>query len=299
MNNLDWDLVRSFLAVARHGSLSAAARELGLSQPTLTREIQALESATRLNLFQRTTQGLKLTEAGQALVEAAGQMSEAADRFARQASGMSVELQGTVRVSANENVGFYLLPPALAVFRQTHPRVQVEVVISNRASNLSKREADIALRLFRPVQPDLVARRLPDLPLGFFAHRDYLARHGTPRDVADFQHHSVIGLDEATDFIEGAARLGYTFTREDFALRTDRLLTQMQLVRAGAGIGFLHLGLARRFPELVRVLEHLALPPLEFWCVCHRDVQYNSRIRALMQHLIEWFADDPYRHALV
>jgi molybdate transport repressor ModE-like protein len=299
MNNADWDRIRSFLAVARLGSLSAAARELGVSQPTLTREIQALESATRLNLFQRTTQGLNLTEAGQTLVEAATRMSEAADLFARQASGLSVELQGTVRVSANEIIGFYLLPPALAAFRARHPGVQIEIVISNRASSLSKREADIALRMFRPRQPDLVARRLPDLPLGFFASRDYLARHGTPRTIDDFKSHGVIGFDEATDFIDGAARHGYAFTREDFPLRTDHMLAQIGLLRAGAGVGATHLGLARRFPELVRILEDIPLSPLEFWCVCHRDVQHNSRIRALMQHLIQWFADDPYRQALV
>ena len=299
MHNLDWGQVRSFLAVARHGSLSAAARELGLSQPTLTREIQALESATRLNLFQRTTQGLKLTEAGQALMDAATHMSDAADRFARQASGLSVELQGTVRVSANEIVGFYLLPAAVAAFRQAHPGVHIEIVISNRASSLSKREADIALRMFKPTQTDLVARRLPDLQLGFFAQRDYLARHGAPRDVADFKNHSVIGFDEATDFIDAAARFGYTFTREDFPVRTDQMLAQIQLLRAGAGLGATHLGLARRFPELVRILEDLPLPPLEFWCVCHRDVQYSSRIHAVMQHLIQWFADDPYRQAMV
>jgi len=299
MNSIDWGRIRSFLTVARLGSLSAAARELGVSQPTLTREIQALEAATRLNLFQRTTQGLNLTEAGQALVEAATQMSEAADRFARQASGLSVELQGTVRVSANEIVGFYLLPTALAAFRAQHPGVQIEIVISNRASSLSKREADIALRMFRPQQPDLVVRRLADLPLGFFAQREYLERHGTPRNIDDFKTHGVIGFDEDMDFLDGAARLGYSFTREDFPLRTDHMLAQINLLRAGAGVGATHLGLARRFPELVRILEDIPLPALEFWCVCHRDVQHNSRIRALMQHLIQWFADDPYRQALI
>jgi DNA-binding transcriptional LysR family regulator len=298
MNNNDWEQIRAFLTVARLGSLSAAARELGVSQPTLTREIQALEASTDLNLFQRTTQGLNLTEAGQSLVEAASRMSEAADLFARQASGLSVELQGTVRVSANEIVGFYLLPPVLAAFRVQHPGVQVEIVISNRASSLNKREADIALRMFRPQQPDLVARRLPDLPLGFFAHREYLACRGTPRSFDDFKSHDVIGFDELTDFIDGAARMGYRFTREDFALRTDHLLAQINLLRAGAGIGATHVRLADRFPELVRILDDIPLPALEFWCVCHRDVQHNSRIRALMQHLIQWFAADPYQQAM-
>ena len=299
MNNLEWDQIRAFLAVARLGSLSAAARELGVSQPTLTRTIQLLEASTRLNLFKRTTQGLSLTEAGQALMDAATHMNDAADRFARQASGMSEDLQGDVRVSANEIVGLYLLPPALAALHEQHPGVHIDIVISNRASSLSKREADIALRMFRPPQPDLVARRLPDLPLGFFAHRDYIERHGAPSDIEDFKRHSVIGFDKAKDFIDGAARLGFSFTREDFALRSDHMLAQIALLRAGAGIGALHLGLARHFPELTRILADVPLPPFEFWCVCHRDVQHSARIRAVMQHLIGWFDDDPYRHALV
>jgi len=299
MNNPEWEQIRAFLAVARLGSLSAAARELGVSQPTLTRTIQLLESGTRLNLFKRTTQGLSLTEAGQALMESATHMREAADAFARQAAGMSEELRGDVRVSANEIVGMYLLPPAVAALREQHPGVHIDIVISNRASSLGKREADIALRMFRPPQPDLVARRLPDLPLGFFAHRDYIERHGAPAGIEDFKRHSVIGFDKATDFIDGAARLGYTFARDDFTLRSDNMPAQIALLRAGAGIGALHLGLARHFPELTRILADVPLPPLEFWCVCHRDVQHSARIRAVMQHLIGWFDSDPYRHAMV
>lgn len=298
MNNIDWSQIRSFLSVARLGSLSAAARELGVSQPTLTREIQALETATRLNLFKRTTQGLVLTEAGQALVDAAGQMNDAADLFARQASGLSIELTGDVRVSANEIIGVYLLPPAIAAFREQHPGMQIEVVITNRASSLSKREADIALRMFRPQQPDLVARRLPDLALGFYAARDYIARHGVPADLDAIKGH-VIGFDEGMEFIEEAARHGYALQRNDFPLRTDHLLAQINLIRVGAGIGVTHVGLASRFPELQRVLEEVPLPPLQFWCVCHRDVQYNSRIRAVMQFLVHRFAADPYREAVV
>ncbi len=299
MKRPDWNLIRAFLVVARTGSLSAAARELGVSQPTISREIQALETATGLNLFRRTTQGLVLTEQGQGLVDAAGQMDGAADRFSRQAAGMSVALEGDVRVSANELVGIYLLPPAIAAFRESHPGVHVEVAISNRASSLSKREADIALRMFRPTQPDLVARRLPDLELGFYAHRDYLARHGEPADLDSFRRHSIIGFDEATDFIDAAAELGYQFVRDNFAVRTDHMLAQLQLLRAGAGIGGTHVGLAAQWPELVRIMQWIDLPPLEFWCVTHRDVQFNSRIHALMQFLIEWFAEDPYRRALV
>jgi len=295
MNNMDWGLIRSFLAVSRLGSVSAAARELAVSQPTVSREIQALESATGLNLFRRTTQGLQLTNEGQALVDAASRMGEAADLFSRQASGLSVELEGDVRISANEIVGIYLLPPAITAFREQHPGVHVEIVISNRVSSLSKREADIAMRMFRPTQPDLVVRRLPDMELGFYAHRDYVAKHGEPSSIEDFQQHTVIGYDESMEYIEAAARLGYTFVRDNFALRTDHMLAQIHLARAGAGIVGTHVELAKHWPELVRILKWVPLPALEYWIVCHRDVQYNSRIRELMQFLANWFAEDPYR----
>lgn len=299
MNNLSWDLIHSFLTVARSGSLSAAARKLGVSQPTLSRDIQALESDTGLNLFKRTTQGLQLTESGQRLMEAAERMDDAADLFARQASGLSVELQGTVRISANEIVGIYLLPAAIAAFRQQHPAVQIEIVVSNQASSLSKREADIALRMFQPNQPDLVVRRLPDLPLGFYAHSEYVRQFGEPRTIEEFKQHSVIGFDESMDFIEGATHMGYQFRREDFPVRTDHLLMQINLARAGAGIVGTHVDLAEKFPELRRILQWVNLPSLEFWVVCHSDVQFNSRIRSVMQFLVQWFSQDPYRCATV
>ncbi|MGD8940610.1 MAG: LysR family transcriptional regulator [Gammaproteobacteria bacterium] len=299
MNNLNWNLIHTFLTVARKGSLSAAARELGVSQPTLSRDIQALETATELNLFKRTTQGLQLTEAGQQLVDAATRMDQAADLFARQASGMSVELQGTVRISANEIIGIYLLPAAIAAFRDQHPGVQIEIVITNQASSLSKREADIALRMFQPSQPDLVARRLPDMELGFYAHRDYIQKRGEPRNFEEFKQHTIIGFDEDMEYIESAAQLGYQFTRDNFALRTDHMLMQINLARAGAGIIGTHVGLAEKWSELERILEWIKLPSLEFWIVCHSDVQYNTRIRSVMQFLIQWFELEPYKYPIL
>jgi len=299
MNNIDWDLVRSFLAVSRHGSVSAAARELGISQPTLSRAVQTLETSTGLSLFKRTTQGLALTEAGRKLVEAADRMNDAADQFQRQASGLSEELTGDVRISVNEIIGIYLLPPAIAAFREQHPGVHVEIVITNRVTSLSKRDADIALRMFRPTQPDLVARRLPDLEMGFYAHKDYIAKHGQPTSFEEMMQHNVIGFDEGMDFINGARAFGYELKREDFPLRTDHLLAQLGLMRAGAGINGTHVEIAKHFPELVRVAEFIDLPKLEFWCVCHADVQFNSRIREMMNFLVAWFDKDPYRHMIL
>jgi len=298
MHSCDWGLIRSFLAVAQFGSLSAAARELGVSQPTLSRDIQALEGATSLNLFRRTTQGLQLTDTGQTLMEAAARMNVAAEQFARQTVGLSAELAGDVRLAVNEVIGCYWLPPALAELREQHPDVNIEVVVSNAVSSLSKREADIALRMFRPTQPDLVAKRLPDIPLGFFASRDYLAKHGMPMSFDECRNHTLIGFDAATEFVDEAARQGYALVRDNFALRTDNLPMQINLIRAGAGIGVTHVQLAAQWSNVVRVMPNIALPDLEFWLVCHRDVQHNSRISAVMKFLTAWFEADAYRNVL-
>ncbi|MDH5178182.1 MAG: LysR family transcriptional regulator [Gammaproteobacteria bacterium] len=299
MNSMDWDLIRSFMMVFRQGSLSAAARELGVSQPTLTRNIQALETQTGLNLFRRSSRGLELTEAGRNLVDAAGRMDEAADSFGRIAAGLSDVLNGDVRISANDVVGVYLLPPAIKALRELHPGLQIEIVIDNRISNLSKREADIALRMFQPTQPDLVARRLPDMALGFFAHTDYLKKYGIPETMEQFVTHNIIGMDEGMEFIEGGRQLGFEFERHHFAIRTDSLLTQINLLRSGAGIVGTHVGLARHWPELEQILDWIPLPPLQFWLVCHRDIQYNRQIQTVMSFLGDWFVDDPYRHAML
>ena len=193
MNNISWDWVRAFIQTAKDGSLSAAAKSLGVSQPTLSRNIQMLEQHIKLQLFKRTTRGLTLTEAGEKLIESAQTMGEASDFFQRQISGLSEELEGDIRISANEIVGIYLLPAALANFREKHPKVHIEIEITNQTTSLTKRDADIALRMYRPTQPDLTVRRLPDLPLGFFASKNYLEQHGTPSTPESFIQHNIIG----------------------------------------------------------------------------------------------------------
>jgi len=293
--NLNWEWIRCFYHATATGSLSAAARQLALSQPTLSRNIQALERAIQAQLFQRSTQGLKLTPAGQALWESANEMMGAADHFQRQASGLVEDLKGTVRISANEIVGIYLLPPALAAFRIQYPEIQIELLITNQASSLNKREADIALRMFRPQQNQLLARRLPDLPLGFFAHPDYLKRKGIPHSPEELLQHDLIGFDEDFQMIDAAGNLGFPLQPSDFCLRTDHLLAQIQLARSGAGILVTHLGLARYWPELVEILQTLQLPCLEFWIVSHGDTQHSAPIRTCTQFLGSYFSQSPYR----
>lgn len=294
---MDWNYLRAFVAAARAGSLSAAAHELGMSQPTVSRYIQALEKELQIQLFQRSTQGLILTSAGADLLGSAQNMNEAADQFQRQVLGLRGQISGSVRISANEVIGLYLLPPALAAFQQQYPELQIEVLIDNRASSLNKREADLALRMFRPTQLNLKARRLPDLALGFFAHQDYLQAFSRPQNLAELAQHRLIGFDEDWQMIAAAGQLGLEMQRDNFVLRCDHLAFHIQALRSAAGIAVTHCGLARIWSDLKPVLPELALPALEFWLVSHVDTQYAEAIRLLSAFLADWFTPDPY-HAV-
>ncbi|WP_221801529.1 LysR family transcriptional regulator [Oceanobacter mangrovi] len=290
LTDLPWDWVCGFLAVAETRSISLAARQLGISQPTLTRHIRALEQAFDTYLFRRTSQGAELTEQGMALVEPARRMRDAAGEFERLISGQSQTLQGDVRISANELVGFHILPPALVAFRQQHPDVQIELVIENASANLSKREADIALRMFKPEQPDLVASQLADIELGFYASPAYLQQHGRPTSLAELTQHQLIGFDQLTSYLETAREMGFVLKRSDFVIRTDSLEAGRRLMEQGAGIVVMHKILASRM-AVEEVLPDVSLPPLPFWLVAHYDLYSSRRIQVLMRFLKNWFED--------
>lgn len=300
MDVTNWNLIKVFLAVAETGSLSAAATKLGQTQPTLSRQISQLELDSGCHLFKRTTQGLSLTAEGTALVQSAEAMDAAANQFQRQISNRSPQLSGPIKISTSEVIGTYLLPPAIAEFQRNWPEVTIDLVQTNAITSLSKGEADLALRMVKPEQPDLVARRLPDVELGFYAHRDYIDRYGQPLTPEELmQGHRLIGPDRDSYFLEVAKSLGYAIDRSAFHVRTDNLLMQIAFVRAGAGIGVLHKPLAQHWPDLVAVWADAPLPALPFWLVCHGDVQYNARVRALQNFLIDWFATAPYSQPLL
>jgi len=290
----DWNLINAFLYVANTGSLSAAARLMGVSQPTISRQISQLEKDSGLNLFRRTSQGLEITEQGKELVDAAEAANQSIDVFQRQLSGHSESLKGDVRISVNDVVGTYLMPAAITALQNQYSDIQIELVISNQATSLSKRDADIALRMFRPTQPHLVARRLPNMALGFYAHERYLEKAGSPQKPEELLTHRIIGYDQDTSFIEGARQLGFELNQHDFVVRTDNLCVQLNLLRSGAGICGTHKKLVEHLPGIKEVLTEIRIPDLEFWLVCHSDVQYNRRISVCMEFLANWFKDNAY-----
>ena len=285
----DWTLLRAFLEVAVSGSMSQAARSLGSSQPTLSRQIAQLEAQLGQALFERTTRGVRLTEAGTALRTPAERMREHALQFSMVAAGRSQALAGTVRITASEMVSAYLLPAMLRGLRAKHPEIQVELVASNEVENLLEREADIALRMVRPQQGTLIARRLPDQPLGLYAHRDYLQAKGQPTP-ATLHRHEWVGYDRSDQLLRGFRDAGFEVGKAMFGFRCDNQIVAWHAVLAGLGIGVGLVRVAAQSPHLVRVLAKVPVPPLPLWLAAHRELRGTPRLKLVFDHLAAAFA---------
>lgn len=289
MSEPDWSLYRAFLAVLTEGSLSAAARALGLTQPTLGRQVAELERGLGVALFTRSPQGLKPTDAALDLAPHARAMAGAASAMARAASGAGNTARGIVRLTASEIVGAEVLPSILAAYRPLHPGVVVELSLDNQQQDLLRGAADIAVRMVQPTQDALVARRLGDTHLGLYAHRRYLDAEGTPETLAQLADHAMIGFDRETPFLRAVAQR-LRLTHPGFAFRADSDLAQLAALRAGFGIGFVQHGLARRDPDLVPVCPGQIGFQLEVWLVMHEDLRATLRMRTMFDHLAEGLA---------
>jgi DNA-binding transcriptional LysR family regulator len=285
-----WELYRSFLAVIREGSLSAAARRLNLTQPTIGRHIEALEQALGVALFTRSPHGLAPNSAALELVPHAEAMAAAAEALIRTASGEAEAVRGTVRVTVGELVGVEILPGILTSFHECHPGIAIELALTNRNEDLLRHEADIAVRMARPTQSALVARRIGTVEIGLYAHRRYIAAHGMPTGIADAAAHTVIGVDRDLTFLRRVVDLGIPLERETFSLRTDNDLAQLAALRAGYGIGGCQTRIAAREPDLVRVADDVIFR-LELWVVTHEDLRGTRRVRLLFDYLVTALQD--------
>lgn len=280
-----WDLHRSVLAVLRQVSLSAAARTLGLTQPTIARHVAALEESLGVTLFLRTQHGLSPTEAALRLRPYLESLEATAAALLRAAGGRGGEVGGTVRVSASEVVAVKVLPPILAALHERHPALAIELDGTDAVEDLLQRGADIAVRMVEPVQQALVVRKVGDIPLGLHAHRRYLERRGTPRTPGGLEDHSLIGFDRETPAIRAVLRQVPGLERHRLALRTDSNVTQLAAIEAGFGIGVCQVPLARRNPDLVRVLPEFFELRLGTWIVMHEDLRTTPRCRAVFDAL--------------
>ncbi|MBU3920052.1 MAG: LysR family transcriptional regulator [Alphaproteobacteria bacterium] len=284
---LSWDHCRSFLGVCRTGSLSAAARASGQTQPTIARHIAQLEDALGGGaLFIRSPQGLTPTDKAGALLPHALAMEASAAAMLRAASGNTDEIAGTVRITASVVIGVEVLPGILTGISADYPNLDFEVVPSNQTADLLRRDADIAVRMVRPSQGALVAQSVGDIMLGMFAREDYLARRGTPQRLEDLASHAVIGVDRDTASLQSLKPLGVTLTREMFAFRSDSDLAQLAAVRGGFGIGICQTVLARRMAGMVRLFPQEIALPLGTWITMHEDLRGNRRMRLVFDRLV-------------
>ncbi|CAN7574050.1 LysR family transcriptional regulator [Trinickia sp. LjRoot230] len=281
-----WELYRTFLEVTRAGSLSGAARSLGLTQPTVGRHVDALEHALGLSLFMRTQQGLSPTEAALALRPHAEALEATCAALLRTASSQGEGVRGTVRVTASDVVSVEVLPSIIANLNAKYPNLTIELVPSNRMHDLLRRDADIAVRMQRPVQGVLVARHIGAIELGIYAHRRYLKRRGTPASLAELANHALIGYDRETAFIRSMKQQVPWMRRESFALRTDNDLTALAVLRAGFGIGVCQVGLARRNRALVRLFENEVALQLDTWVAMHEGLRDTPRCRVVFDALV-------------
>lgn len=285
--DFSWDLYRTFGAVLGEGSLSGASRRLGITQPSVARHIDALEEALGVSLFVRTPKGLSPTEAALELKPCADLLASTSAAFLRAAEGRTGQIRGTVRISASEIVGTVYLPAILARLRQRYPGLALELVLSNAADDLLQREADIAIRMFRPTQSALVAKRIGAFKIGLHAHPEYLARRGVPKTMDDLREHDVIGYDLETPALRALLRAFPMLQRAEFALRVDSDVAQLAGIRAGFGIGVCQTAIAAIEPVLTRVLPKAFRADLETWVVMHEDMKSNARCRVVFDELVE------------
>lgn len=287
----DWERQRAFLAVLREGSLSGAARALNVAQPTIRRRIEDLERDHGVALFTRAPNGLVPTAIALELASHVEAMANAAAAFARTASAEAGSASGTVRITASEVVAVEVLPSILAQLHQDHPGLVIELGLNNRSEDLLARQADIAVRMTRPLQEALVAKRIGAIRLGLHARRDYLDRHGTPASLEDLQRFATIGFETDPVGIAAYREKGVTLQREDFAFRCNSDIGQLAAIRAGIGIGICHTGIARRDPGLARVLPDTFGFELETWVVTHEDLRHVERIRLTFDALVKGLQD--------
>ena len=283
--NLDWSLWRSFLAIVREGSLSSAARALDVTHPTIRRHLDELETKLGSPLFTRSQAGLVATDLALSLREAAQTMEAAADQLLRTASADAGVVAGTVRITASEIVGVEVLPTILSSLKLHHPGLSFELALTNSIENVLRHDADIAVRMVRPSQDGVVARKAALIPLGLYAHEAWIGRHGEPVSLNEVKSAgSLIGYDRQLGLIRALAAAGFATTPADYGFRSDSDLAQFAALRAALGVGVCQKALAARYPMLRQVLPCIALE-METWLVTHPNLQNVTRVRATLEGL--------------
>ena len=286
----NWEWYRTFLNVMETGSLSAAGRVMGLTQPTVGRHIELLEKALALKLFTRAFDGLVPTDAAIELKPYADGLATTTAALRRVASSHGAGVRGTVRLTASEIVGVEVLPPILAALRSEHPALTIELMLSNNVDDLLHREADIGIRMLQPTQDALVAKHIGGIEVGLYAHERYLAAHGSPESMEALADHAMIGFDQENAFIRSLQERFPIFARAALAFRADSHLAQLGAIRAGFGIGVCQSGLAAKDPALVRLLKPHFSWKLDTWVAMHEDLRHSPRCAVTFEALAKGLA---------
>jgi DNA-binding transcriptional LysR family regulator len=287
MDTLDWNQLKAFFETAETGSLSAAARKLGLTQPTLSRQVAAIERRLGVTLFERVGKAMVITDTGLALLEHVRSMGAAAEDLKLAATGQSQAVDGVVQVSASGPVAAYLMPAVLRQLRQTAPGVVIDIITSDALSDLMRREADIAIRHVRPEQPELIGRFIRQASASFYASADWVREHGHPCTPEQAAKHPFVGGERSGRYLEYLRKHGLPLSSANFSCHSENSMTSLALVRAGLGIGPMMDEIVATMPDLVRVLDEV--PPVRFpiWLVTHRELRTSRRIRAVFDLLAE------------
>lgn len=281
LENLDWSLIQSFIAVAEYGSLTGGAKHLGKSQPTMGRDIAKIETALKTQLFMRERHGLSLTDQGAQFLIIAKEMQLSAAKLAALAMDATEDHSGTVRITASVIVSNFILPQIIAKLRQQFPNIDLEIHASDKSENLLFHEADIAIRMYRPDQLDIITRHLGVMELGIFASQDYIDRKGLPESADDLMQHDWIGYDRSELIIKGMRALGWQVDRNFFKTKCDNQAAYWQLLKAGAGIGVGQVVIAHQSDNLVRLLEGVIIPPIPIWLTANKALKQSKRIRVI------------------
>ncbi len=285
----DWNLLRSFIAIYETGTLTEAARRLGTTQPSMGRHLRELEGLLGETLFVRLPGRLLPSERARALFDAVAPMHQASREAARLFSEQQERIVGVVRVAVSESYGYHVVPQVLAPLLHLEPGLEIELAVSNTSDNLLRREADIAVRHFRPQQEDVITRKLGHTELGLFVHERFITRFGVPTSFTLPEGAFVVGFDRlpmpVAAALRGAAGQPHAQTPPRFRWRSDSLLTLQAVVESGAAIGALHVDIAAQRPGLVRVLEEQVGLPEELWLCAHDELRRSRRMRYVWDHL--------------
>jgi len=289
--SFDWNHARAFFTTAEEGSLSAAAKVLGLTQPTLSRQVAALEEDLGVTLFERVGRSLSLTQSGIELLDHVRTMEEAAGRVTLTASGQSQSIEGQVSITASELMSTYILPPILKKMRDVAPMVEVEIIASNSIQDLTRRDADIAIRHARPDQPDLIAKRVGEVSAHLYASSGFLEEFGRPRSTIELSNADFIGIEHADRLIPSLNAVGLSLTKRNFRLISNSSVVALELVRQGLGIGLIANEVAARCPDLERILPEIEPIVGPIWLATHRELHTSRRIRLVFDFLSDAFRE--------